>query len=258
MKILDRFSLKGKTAVVTGGAQGLGYAMAEAMAQAGANIAIADINIDLAKRAAQEISQNGTKCRSYFCDVTDEISANKAVNEILEHFGSLDILLNNAGICIHENSEAVSLDNWNKVMGVNLDGVFIMSKAVFPWMKQNKGGSIVNISSMSGMIVNTPQNQASYNSSKAGVIHLTKSLATEWAPYNIRVNTIAPGYMLTAMTKHDFDENGPMVQRWMNMSPMKRPGEPDELGGAIVYLASDASTFTTGAVLTIDGGYTCW
>lgn len=258
MNILEKFSLKGKTAIVTGGAQGLGYAMAEAMAQAGANIAIADINLPLAKQAAEEIKQYNTNCIAVYCDVTDEDSANKAVGEILDQLGSLDILLNNAGICIHENSEDVTLDNWHKVMGVNLDGVFIMTKAVAPWMVKNKQGAIVNISSMSGVIVNTPQNQASYNASKAGVIHLTKSLAAEWAPYNIRVNTIAPGYMLTAMTEPTFTEKGPMVKRWMNMSPMNRPGLPEELGGAIVYLASDASSFTTGSVLVVDGGYTCW
>jgi len=258
MNIWDKFSLQGKTAVVTGGAMGLGYAMAEAMAQAGANIAIADINLDMAKDAADKLKEYGTECIAVYCDVTDETSANKAVTEVLDRLGSLDILLNNAGICMHENSEDVTLDDWYKVMKVNLDGVFIMSKAVAPEMIKNKRGVIVNISSMSGIIVNTPQNQASYNASKAGVIHLTKSLATEWAPYNIRVNTIAPGYMLTAMTKPTFEENGPMVKRWMNMSPMGRPGQPEELGGAIVYLASDASTFTTGVVLTVDGGYTCW
>jgi NAD(P)-dependent dehydrogenase (short-subunit alcohol dehydrogenase family) len=258
MNILDKFSLKSRTAIVTGGAQGLGYAMAEAMAQAGAKIAIADINLPLAKDAAAQLKQYGTECLAVHCDVTDEASASKAVKEILDNFGSLDILLNNAGICIHENSEDVSLENWNKVMGVNLDGVFIMSKAVAPWMMDHKQGAIINISSMSGMIVNTPQNQASYNASKAGVIHLTRSMATEWAPYNIRVNTIAPGYMMTAMTKPTFDENGPMVKKWMKFSPMERPGQPDELGGAIVYLASDASSFTTGAVLVVDGGYTCW
>ena len=172
--------------------------------------------------------------------------------------GGLDILLNNAGICIHSDSQDMLLSDWKKIMSVNLDGIFLMSKAAARLMMENRKGSIINISSMSGLIVNTPQNQSAYNASKAGAIHLTKSLATEWAPYNIRVNTIAPGYMVTPMTQPTFDENGEMVRRWMSMSPMNRPGQPEELGGAIVYLASDASSFTTGAVLSVDGGYTCW
>jgi NAD(P)-dependent dehydrogenase (short-subunit alcohol dehydrogenase family) len=258
MTIWDKFSLIGRTAVVTGGAMGLGYAMAEAMAQAGANIAMVDINLDMAKESANKIKEFHTDCIAVYCDVTNEKSVTKTVDEVIEYFGSLDILLNNAGICIHENTENVTLEDWHKIMKVNLDGVFLMSRAVFPEMKKKKHGVIVNISSISGVIVTTPQNQAAYNASKAGVIQLTKSLATEWAPYNIRVNAIAPGYMLTSMTRPIFEEGGPMVKQWMDMSPMKRTGQPEELGGAIVYLASEASTFTTGSILFVDGGYSCW
>jgi NAD(P)-dependent dehydrogenase (short-subunit alcohol dehydrogenase family) len=258
MNILDKFSLKNRTAIVTGGAMGLGYAMAEAMAQAGANILVADINLKAAEPAARELCRFGTVCKAVYCDVTDESSAGQAVLAACEQLGGLDILLNNAGISIHADSQDMLLSDWKKIMSVNLDGIFIMSKAAARVMIANRKGAIVNISSMSGLIVNTPQNQSAYNASKAGVIHLTKSLAAEWAPYNIRVNTIAPGYMVTPMTQPVFDENGEMVKRWMSMSPMKRPGQPEELGGAIVYFASDASSFTTGAVLSVDGGYTCW
>ncbi len=258
MGIMDMFSLKNKAAIVTGGATGLGYAMAQAMAQAGADILIADIDLAGASRAAEELCAFGTRCSAVLCDVADEKSADNAVETVCKQFGRLDILLNNAGICLHVDSQDMLLSDWQKIMRVNLDGVFIMSKAAARVMIENRCGSIVNISSMSGMIVNTPQNQSAYNASKAGVIHLTKSLATEWAPYNIRVNTIAPGYMMTRMTRPIFDENGEMVRRWMEMSPMKRPGQPEELGGAIIYLASDASSFTTGVVLPIDGGYMCW
>ena len=258
MGIMEKLSLRNKKAIVTGGATGLGYAMAEAMAQAGANILIADINLEAGERAAHSLSLYGTKCIAVYCDVVDEDNAKIAVETACERLGGLDILLNNAGICMHVDSQHMLLSDWQRIMHVNLDGVFIMSKAAAGVMMKNRSGSIVNISSMSGLIVNTPQNQSAYNASKAGVIHLTKSLATEWAPYNIRVNTIAPGYMMTRMTQPIFNEKGEMVKRWMDMSPMKRPGQPDELGGAIVYFASDASSFTTGAVLPVDGGYMCW
>jgi len=258
MNIIDLFSLKGRTAIVTGGAQGLGYAMAAAMAQAGANLVIADINEETARRAAMTLGSDGTKCLVVPCDVTNEDSAEAVVHTTHEYFGSVDILLNNAGVGFHVNSECMELSDWKRIIDINLNGVFIMSKAAAKRMIPQCCGTIVNIASMSGLIVNTPQKQSAYNASKAAVIHLTRSLAAEWAPYKIRVNTIAPGYMVTAMTQQVFDENGPMVKRWMDLSPMGRPGQPEELNGAIIYLASDASSFTTGAVLTIDGGYSCW
>lgn len=232
--------------------------MAEAMAQVGANIVIADINLKQAEEACSKLSAYGTKCTALVCDVSDEASARETVNKTLDQFGAIDVLVNNAGICIYDNAEIYPLSDWQQVMRVNLDGVFIMSKAVAPSMIERRSGSIINISSMSGFVVNTPQNQAAYNTSKAGVIQLTKSLAMEWAQHNIRVNTIAPGYMKTEMTKPVFDENGEMVKRWMNLSPLGRPGIPEELGGTVVYLASEASSFTTGSVVVVDGGYSCW
>lgn len=258
MTVMERFSLAGKNAIVTGGATGLGYAMAEAMAQAGADIIIADINLPSAQQAAQKISQCGVNCRAVQLDVTDEPVVEQTVRALCEEYGHLDVLLNNAGICEHIDTVKMKLSNWQKVFDVNMNGVFLMAKEVGAAMIKQGGGSIVNIASMSGLVVNTPQIQCAYNASKAGVIQLTKSLATEWAPYHVRVNAIAPGYMRTPMTAPFFAGDGPMVKRWMAMSPMGRPGQPEELGGAIVYLASEASSFTTGAVLTVDGGYTCW
>ncbi len=258
MGIMDQFSLAGKTAIVTGGAMGLGYAMAQAMAQAGAGIVIADINYTAAEAAAHKLHAMGAKCMAIKCDVTDEQDADRAVQAAYSQMGGLDILLNNAGISLHADSQSMLLADWKRIMGVNLDGIFIMSKAASKVMIPNKQGAIINISSMSGLIVNTPQNQSAYNTSKAGVIHLTKSLAAEWAPYNIRVNTIAPGYMKTPMTQPIFDDTEGISRKWIDMTPMRRPGLPEELGGAIVYFASEASSFTTGAVLSVDGGYTCW
>ena len=144
------------------------------------------------------------------------------------------------------------------MVNINLNGVFFGAQAAGRAMIKQGYGNIINTASMSGLIVNTPQPQTSYNASKAGVIHLTKSLACEWAPRNIRVNAICPGYMQTEMTKKFFADGGEWVDRWMAMSPMKRPGTPDELQGVVLYLASDASTFTTGAAIPVDGAYTCW
>lgn len=191
-------------------------------------------------------------------DVTSPEDAQSVVVNVMERFGRIDVLINNAGIVKLVKAEDMDLQDWNTVINVNLNGVFIMSQAVGKVMIGHRKGSIINISSMSGLIVNIPQSQSAYNASKAGVIMLTKSLASEWARHNIRVNTIAPGYMKTDLTAPYFNENGEMVQRWMDLSPMGRPGNPDELGGIALYLASDASSFATGAVFVIDGGYTAW
>lgn len=256
MKISERFNVNDYCTIITGGARGLGKSMAFALAEVGSNIIIAEINMDEAEKTIKELNKTGIKARAVYCDVTDPKSTKNCAKEAMETFGRIDVLINNAGIVHHENAETVDSCDWAKIIDVNLNGVFYMSQAVFPYMKGK--GSIINISSMSGIIVNTPQNQASYNASKAGVIQLTKSLAIEWAHVGIRVNTIAPGYMKTEMTESFFaDSSNEWVKKWMYMSPMKRPGLPDELSGMVLYLASDASSFTTGSVMTIDGGYTC-
>ena len=181
----------------------------------------------------------------------------KAVAEVVERFGKLDIFVNNAGICRNIKAEEMTLEEWQEVIDINLTGVFIGSQVAGKRMIEQGGGSIINIASMSGSIVNVPQPQCSYNASKAGVIHLTKSLASEWAKYNIRVNAISPGYMKTGMTEKTL-ETDMAKDWWLRLTPMGRPGLPCELGGAVVYLASDASSFMTGADLIIDGGYTVW
>ena len=179
------------------------------------------------------------------------------VNEALAEFGRIDFLMNNAGITLWRAAEDVSEEDWRSVMDVNLNGLFFCCQAVGRHMIERRCGSIINIASMSGLIVNFPQAQASYNTSKAAVIHLTKSLAAEWASYNIRVNAMAPGYMGTSMAKPFFDdpEYGGV---WINAIPMKRPGDPEELGPIAVFLASEASSYVTGATLIVDGGYTVW
>jgi NAD(P)-dependent dehydrogenase (short-subunit alcohol dehydrogenase family) len=253
---MDQFRLDGKVSVVTGAAAGLGKAMARALGQAGSKVVIWDLNGPKAEETAALFREEGIEATAVQADVTKPDQIEAAVSEIMDRHGRIDALFNNAGITIHKNAEDMPLEDWHRVMEVNLNSVFMMSQVVGRIMIRQKAGSIVNTSSMSGLIVNTPQNQTSYNVSKAGVIMLTKSLAVEWARHNIRVNTIAPGYMKTEMTAPFFEAGGPMVEKWMSLTPMGRPGNPEELGGLAVYLASDASSFVTGGVFVIDGGYT--
>ena len=258
MGVMEKFNLKNRCSIVTGAAMGLGKAMAEALAEAGSDIVIADINMEAAEATAAELSRFGTTVTAMRCDVTNPDQADQLVLSVMKAFGRIDVLINNAGIAKHVKIEDMKLEDWRIIMDVNLNSVFIMSQVVGRVMIRQKKGSIINIASMSGLIVNTPQCQCAYNVSKAGVIMLTKSLASEWAEYGIRVNSIAPGYMKTELTRPYFEGNGEMVQRWMDLSPMKRPGTPDELQGIALYLASDSSSFVTGTVFSIDGGYTVW
>jgi len=252
----DIFNLNDNCTVITGAAQGLGKYMARALADVGSNIVIADINYKLAKKTAKEIEAKGAKAMAVNMDVTSAQDIFNMINITKEKFKKIDVLINNAGICKHINAEDMAFSDWQQVIDINLNGVFMVSKAVGKHMIDQGKGSIINISSMSGIIVNTPQNQAAYNVSKAGVIMLTKSLAAEWAKYNIRVNTIAPGYMNIGVAEKFFKEKIYMARKWVSLIPMGRPGEPEELGGIAIYLASEASSYVTGGVFTIDGGYT--
>jgi NAD(P)-dependent dehydrogenase (short-subunit alcohol dehydrogenase family) len=190
-------------------------------------------------------------------DVRDPASVAEMAERAMAEFGRIDFLVNNAGITLWGEAENAPLDGWRNVLDVNLNGVFRCCQAIGRHMIAQRRGSIINIASMSGLIVNRPQPQASYNTSKAAVIHLTRSLAVEWVPHNVRVNAIAPGYMGTAMARPFFDD--PRYGGvWIDMIPMKRPGEPEELGPLAVFLASQASSYITGATIVVDGGYTCW
>jgi NAD(P)-dependent dehydrogenase (short-subunit alcohol dehydrogenase family) len=179
----------------------------------------------------------------------------RVLDRAVETFGRADVLVNNAGTCIHKPALEVTDEEWREVMGVNVDGLWMASQVFGRHMIESGGGSIVNVGSMSASIVNRPQWQPAYNASKAAVHHLTRSLAAEWAPSGVRVNAIAPGYMRTDMAPVD----EPRFRRyWIEDTPQQRAGEPDELGPAVVFLASDASSFMTGSVLTIDGGYSVY
>lgn len=253
--VLDRFSLEGETTIVTGAAQGLGKTMATALASAGSDVAIADIDLDGAREAAAELDGD-TEVIAVQVDVTDESAVERMVARVTDQLGPIDVLVNNAGIVENSPAEDTSIESWRRVMEVNVDGVFLCSKHVGRRMLEQDGGRIVNISSMSAFDTNVPQKQTSYNTSKAGVSMMTRSLAVEWAEEGIRVNAIAPGYMRTELVDEVLAENPEMEETWLENTPMDRLGRPEELQELVVYLASDASSYMTGSTVRIDGGYT--
>lgn len=258
MKALEKFSLAGKVAFVTGGARGIGKAVATGFAQAGANIVIADLDIEEAQRTCQQLEAEGVQTLAVKTDVTSLDSVNALIAAIDQKFGRLDIAFCNAGICINVPAKDMTFETWSKVINVNLNGVFLTAQAAGKYMiDHNIKGSIINTASMSGHIVNVPQPQCAYNSSKAGVIMLTKSLAIEWAQYGVRVNSISPGYIGTELVKNS-PSLIPLIKTWNDMAPMHRLGEPEELQTVTLYLASDASSFTTGSDVIVDGAFTCF
>lgn len=253
MYLEELFGLSDKTAVITGAGRGIGQVIAAGLAKAGAEIVI--ISRSGAEETVRMITENGGKAYDLRADVTKEDEVDAAVREIIKRSGKIDILFNNAGICIHKSTLDATVEEWKSVIDINLTGEYIMARAVGRTMIE-KGikGSIVNMASMSGTIVNIPQWQASYNASKAGVIHLTKSLAAEWIGYGIRVNSLSPGYIATPMSA---DVPQELKSAWEPLMPMHRMGEAEELIPAVLYLVSPAAGYTTGSDIIIDGGYTC-
>jgi len=256
--VMSQFSLKGRAAIVTGGGQGLGKQMAIALAEAGADIVIVSRRLETAFETQKVIENEGVGCSVIKADVRAENDVCRMVDLVMEKYGKIDILFNNAGIWRGDDAEKVTTEDWKEVLDVNLTGPFIVSREVGKIMLKQGKGSIVNIASMSGIIVNTPQNQCAYNASKGGLIMLTKSMAAEWAARGVRVNAICPGYMRTEMSEDRYQRKDPAIQRWLEMTPMGRSGSAEELKGIAVYLASDASSFVTGSTILVDGGYTVW
>jgi NAD(P)-dependent dehydrogenase (short-subunit alcohol dehydrogenase family) len=253
MTVMEKFSLAGKVALVTGGSRGLGRAMAQALGEAGAAVALVARGLDAASQAADELGRQGIRAIAVQADITDTAQVDRMVQTVANDLGPVDILVNNAGISAPGRALETPDAAWDDVFATNVDGLWYCSRAVARQMTEREGGTIVNVGSMSAMIVNQPRWQPSYLASKAAVHQLTKALAAEWAPHGIRVNALAPGYFLTEMSPVD----QPEYREWcVEPAAMKRYGLPDELGPAVVFLASDASSFMTGSVVVIDGGFT--
>jgi NAD(P)-dependent dehydrogenase (short-subunit alcohol dehydrogenase family) len=253
LSLFNLFDVAGRKALVTGAGRGIGRVLALALAEAGCDVSILEIDMKNAESVVKDIKKLGRKGIAFRADITKKEQVDKAFAGTVKELGRLDICVNNAGISIQKPAEEMPEEDWDSILDINLKGVFLCCQAAARIMITQQKGSIINIASMSGIAVNVPQRQAAYNASKAGVAMLSRSLAVEWAQYGIRVNSISPGYIKTEMTMSSMTRLFPM---WESLTPMGRLGEPEELRAAMLYLASDGSSYVTGHDLMVDGGYT--
>ena len=256
---LEKLKLDGKVAVVTGAGQGIGAACARALGEAGATVIVADMMETRVEASVAELKKLKIKAHGATLDVTKSKDVDAVAANVVKQHGRVDILVNNAGVARSDvKAEDTSDDHWRFHMDVNVDGLFWCCRAFGRQMLKQGSGSIVNIGSMSGFIVNKPQPQSFYNASKAAVHHLTRSLAAEWAKRGVRVNAVAPTYIETPLTSFGIRENEAMYKVWLEMTPMGRVGQPDEIASVVHFLASDAASLMTGSIVLADGGYCCW
>ena len=255
---LDKYKLEGRVAVVTGGGRAIGLACVQALAEAGARVVIADHDPAIAAEGQAEMRKEGHSVEVAEMDVTKPAQVTEVAADLAKRLGGVDILVNNAGIARSDTpAEKVADEHWLNVLDVNLNGVFWCCRAFGGQMLARGKGSIVNVGSMSGFIVNRPQPQSYYNASKAAVHHLTRSLAAEWGARGVRVNAVAPTYIDTPLNRFGM-ENPEMFKYWIDGTPMRRMGTVEEIGSVVLFLASDAASLLTGTIVLADGGYTCW
>jgi sorbose reductase len=252
----DLFSLKNKNIIVTGGSRGIGRTVSNYLASAGANIAIISTTKEKSTRAAEEISKAyNVKTVGIGCDVSDETAVNKMVDTVSNTIGTADVLFNNAGINTWGSAIDFNYADWKRILDVNINGVFLVARAFAKKLiSEQKPGSVINMASAAASIITQPQLQTAYHTSKAAVLHMTRSLAIEWVKYKIRVNVVSPGYVWSELISNVPQD---IMNSWVNSIPFKRIAQPDEIAGAVIYFASDASSYTTGSELIIDGGSAC-
>jgi len=255
--VLDRMRLDGRRALVTGAGQGIGRAFAHALGEAGARVAVIDVDAERAEAVAAELTTKSIDALALDADVTQDDAAERYVAVILERWGGLEIAVNNAGINRNSAAEDTTLEEWDAVFELNTRAIFLGCQAAGRVMLKAGYGKIINTASMASLIVPHPQKQAAYNAAKASVVQLTRTLAAEWADRGVRVNCISPGIIRTALIDQS-DALRPLVDEWLTQIPLGRLGEVTDLQGGIVYLASAASDYMTGHNLVIEGGQTLW